>query len=96
MCLQFSLIPFIQNLLLYVVSYYLTIALLDRNFSSQTISSHHICYQTDLRSNKIFRIHLMYESLIGIQPAERERRKAKNRQLWDSNPGCLTKAAINH
>ena len=35
-------------------------------------------------------------TLIGIQPAERERRKAKNRQLRDSNPGCLTKAAINH
>ena len=34
--------------------------------------------------------------LSGIQPAGRERRKAKNRQLRDSNPGCLTKAAINH
>ena len=37
-----------------------------------------------------------YEGLTGIQPAQGERRKAKNWQLWDSNPGCLTVAAINH
>ena len=35
-------------------------------------------------------------TLIGIQPAGGERRKAKNRQLRESNPGSLTKAAINH
>ena len=34
--------------------------------------------------------------LIGIQRARGERRKTKNRQLRDSNPGCLTIAAINH
>ena len=36
------------------------------------------------------------QKLSGIQPAGRERRKAKNGQLQDSNPECLTKAAINH
>ena len=35
-----------------------------------------------------------YGSLIGIQPAQGERRKAKNWQLLDLNPGCLTVAAI--
>ena len=37
---------------------------------------------------------LLLRSLIKIQPARGERRKAKNRQLRDSNPGCLTVAAI--
>ena len=35
-------------------------------------------------------------SFIGAQPARRERRKEKNRQLRDPNPGCLTVATINH
>ena len=40
--------------------------------------------------------NLHIRTLSGIQPARRERRKAKKRQLRGSNPGCLTKAAIDH
>ena len=34
------------------------------------------------------------EDLIGTQPSRGERRKEKNRQLRDLNPGYLTVAAI--
>ena len=58
------------------------VALLTHNNNTKNIMHNNIMY--------------LLRKLSGIQPAKGERRKAKNRQLRDSNPGCLTKAVINH
>ena len=65
-----------------------------RNYNNDFILEF-ILRETKMADFERRQLEIHIQTLIGIQPAEKERRKAKNRQLRDSNPGCLTEAAIN-